>query len=207
MKKNKRILGVLMSVLLLLGMTACQIQKLPEEEPEEPVIQQPEENEPVVVPQKPLEQAGLVDSDLMLRRVKENLLSPLSAIIRCDSDIAVQTQLNAELLEEMAGFLCQNYKVLRKDAQVSLHDSLYLQVIGEKESHDIYITTCFNDEGEEQTFVQVQEGDVMGQYVYDISTYGAIEEVLSYWQFENKVTLDGSYRRVISQQHLLDLRY
>lgn len=208
MKRKNRALAALMAVMMLIGITACQIEQEAEQPPEEaPVVQQPEPQEPVESPQKPMEQAGLVDSDLMLRRVKENLLSPLSATIRCCSDVGVQTQLNEELLEEMAGFLCQNYTVLREDAQVNLKDSLYLQVIGAKESHDIYICTRSNEEGVEETFVQVHEGDVMGQYVYDISTYGAIGEVLEYWQYENKVVLDGSYRRVLSQQHLLDLRH
>jgi len=207
MKRKNRALAALLAGFMLFGMTACQIQKDPEQEPETPVIQQPEEEDPIVVPQKPLEQAGLVDSDLMLRRVKENLLSPLSAAVRCSNDVAVKTELTDALLEEMAGFLCQNYTVLREDAQVNLRDSIYLQLIGAKDSQDIYITTRSNDEGVEETFVQVHEGDMMGQYVYDGSTYGAIAEVLDFWQYENKVSLDGSYRRVLSQQHLLDLRH
>ncbi len=207
MKRKNRVLAALLAGLMLLGMTACRIQKQPEEEEEQPVIQQPEEDEPIITPQKPMEQASLVDSDLMLRRVKENLLSPLSAVIRCSSDIAVKTELTDALLEEMAGFLCQNYTVLREDAQVNLKGSLYLQVTGKKDSQEIYITTRLNDEGVEETFVQIHEGDMRGQYVYDISTYGAIAEVLDFWQYDNKMSLSGSYRRVLSQQHLLDLRH
>ena len=205
MKIQNRVIAALLAGVLLLNMTACAFpgdqQEVPEaEEPVEEAESKPS------APEKPKEQASLVDSDLMLGRLRKNLLSPLSARIRSREDSSVKIELSTELLEEIAGFLCQNYQVLRFDAEVDLRDSIYLQVIGENEIQDIYVTPWLTESGTEYTFVQVEEGNVMGQYVYDPTTYGALEELLAVWKYENTVSLDGNYQILTSQEYLEGLK-
>lgn len=201
---------------MVLTMAACELQT---EEPEI-VPAEPPAKEEVIIPDASepglpevsvtKEQASLVDSDLMLHRLEDNLLDPVAAAIRLDQqDGSMKTQLNAALLEEVAGFLCQNYTVLRFNAQVDLRGAIYMHVIGEKKVHEVYVQQWINGEGVEQTFVQVEEDGMMGQYVYDPSTYNALLEVLEGWQYENHVVLDGSYRKLRSEEQLerLNSRY
>ncbi len=208
MKKQYRALGALLAGAMALTMAACEKQAEPEIIPEVPPVKEelilPDASEPGL-PEVSVskEQASLVDSDLMLHRLEDNLLDPVAASIRLDQkDSSMKTQLNAALLEEVAGFLCQNYTVLRFNAQVDLRGAIYMNVIGEKKVHDVYVQQWLNGDGVEQTFVQVEEDGMMGQYVYDATTYGALVEVLEGWQYENNVVLDGPYRKLRSEEQL-----
>ena len=215
MRKKQRVLATLLAAAVAFGMTACKQQAeptLPEEEiPAKPPVQQetvPDASEPGL-PEESIskEQASLVDSDLMLHRLEDNLLDPVAAAIRLNQkDSSMKTELNAALLQEVAGFLCQNYTVLRFNAQVDLRGAVYMNIIGDKESHDVYVQQWINGDGEEKTFVQVEEGDMMGQYVYDPTTYGALLEVLNGWQYENTITVEGDYQLLDSMEQLERLK-
>lgn len=194
----------LLAGLLAFTLTACQQEEQAETIPEAPdteeqPLERPQENQP---PRK--EQAGLVDSNLMLSRLKENLLSPLSVIVRTTDDNGVKVETPSELLEEIAGFLCQNFTVLRYDAVVDLSDSIYLQVTGDRNAYDVYITQWTDSENEIHTFVQVEEGGVMAQYIYDPTTYAALLEVLQIWEYENVVTLEGEAYQLLTSSEYLD---
>ncbi len=211
MKVWKRALTGLLAGLLLLGSacstTAPPVEEIPPVEP--PVVEEnivPDAGEPGLPDTRPLEQAGLVDSDLMLHRLEDNLLEPVAAAVRLSQkDNSTLTQLTPALLHEVAGFLCQNYTVLRQPVRVDLRGAIYMQIFGEKENHDVYIQQWIDGEGREHSFVQVEEDGVMGQYIYDPSTYHALREVLSGWQYDNRVTLRGNYQLLSPGQYQEDL--
>ncbi len=213
MNKLKQALGGFLAGSLLLLSSACTATvKPPVEEPvpETPAVDEniiPGADEPGLPETKPLEQAGLVDSDLMLHRLGDNLLNPVSVAVRLSqSDNSTLTQFTPAILEEIAGFICQNYTVLRSPAQVSLGGAIQIEVYGEKDNHVVYIQQWIDGEGKEHSFVQVEEDGIMGQYIYDPITYDALEEVLKGWQFENHVALDGKYKRLTSADYQYDLR-
>ena len=131
MKKNKRVIAALLAGLLILSFAACRKEEAEQPQlPEEPVQEElPQEQPEVEAPKK--EQASLVDSNLMLSRLKDNLEAPLSTAARLKEDSSVKTDLTPELLNEISGFLCQNFTVLRYTAAVELSNCLYLQIIGD----------------------------------------------------------------------------
>ncbi len=194
MKQWKRAIAALLTGVMVLSLAACQKEPEEPELPEEPVQEElPLEPQPEVeAPQK--EQASLVDSNLLLRRLKDNLQAPLSTAARLKEDSSVKTDLTPALLEEIGGFLCQNFTVLRYTAAVDLSDCLYLQIIGEREIHDIYVTQWVDSEKETHTFVQIEEDGMMGQYIYDKTTYPAMMELLESWEYENVMSIDGKYQ-------------
>ncbi len=213
MNKLKQAIGGFLAVsILFLGSACAATTKPPVEEPvpETPVIDEntiPGADEPGLPETKPLEQAGLVDSDLMLHRLEDNLLDPIAVAVRLSqSDNSTLTQLTPAVLEEIAGFICQNYTVLRSPAQVSLGGAIQIEIYGEEDKHIVYIQQWIDGEGKEHSFVQVEENGIMGQYIYDPITYDAIEEVLKSWQFENRVSVDGKYKLLNTADYQYDLR-
>ena len=127
MKNDTRVVSTLLAGLMVLNLTACHQDEEVPLLPEEPVQEQlPQVKPEVESPQK--EQAGLVDSNLMLSRLKDNLEEPLSTAARLKEDSRVKTDLTPELLNEIGGFLCQNFTVLRYTAAVDLSDCIYLQM-------------------------------------------------------------------------------
>ena len=204
MKRWKRALGALLATVCVLSLTACSQESEQEQLPNEEIEEQlPQQNVP---DEKPLEQADPVVSDQMLHRLQSDLSAPLSAVVRNGGNAAIKIELAEGLLEEIASFLCQNYKVLSASQQVDWKDSVYLQIIGQERIHDVYVTQWINEEGQEQTFVQVEENGMKGQYVYDPTTFGALREVLAVWEYENKVSLEGSYQLLTSQEYLEGLQ-
>ena len=206
MKQYKRALSALLAGIMMLNLTAChqdfeesELPEVPEQE-ELPMDPHPEVN----TPQK--EQASLVDSNLLLRRLQENLAAPLSTAARLKEDSSVKTDLTPELLEEIGGFLCQNFTVLRYTAAVDLSDCLYLQIIGEKEIHDIYVTQWVDSEKETHTFVQIEEEGMMGQYIYDKTTYPAMMELLESWEYENIMSIEGNYQLLTQNEYTLGIQ-
>ena len=206
MKQYKRALSALLAGVMMLNLTACYQDFEEPELPEEPVQEElPLNPQPEVsTPQK--EQASLVDSNLLLRRLKENLAAPLSTAARLKEDSRVKTDLTPELLEEIGGFLCQNFTVLRYTAAVDLSDCLYLQIIGEKEVHDIYVTQWVDSEKETHTFVQIEEEGMMGQYIYDKTTYPAMMELLESWEYENIMSVEGNYQLLTENEYTLGIQ-
>lgn len=207
MKYWKRAATALLAGILALNLPACHQEKQAEEIPEPPVIEEQPSKRPQVSQTSQKEQAGLVDSNLMLSRLKENLLSPLSVIVRTTDDSSVKVETTPELLEEIAGFICQNFTILRYDAAVDLSNSIYLRITGDKKIHDVYIAQWTDSEDGTHTFVQVEEGGVMGQYIYDPTTYDALLEVLQGWEYENVVTIKGKpYQLLTSSEYMDGLR-
>ena len=206
MKKNKRVIAALLAGLLILSFAACRKEEAEQPQlPEEPVQEElPQEQPEVEAPKK--EQASLVDSNLMLSRLKDNLEAPLSTAARLKEDSSVKTDLTPELLNEISGFLCQNFTVLRYTAAVDLSNCLYLQIIGDKEIHDVYVTQWTDSERETHTFVQVEEEGMMGQYIYDKTTYPAMMELLESWEYENTMTVSGEYQPLTTTEYLQGLQ-
>ena len=206
MKKNKRVIAALLAGLLILSFAACRKEEAEQPQlPEEPVQEElPQEQPEVEAPKK--EQASLVDSNLMLSRLKDNLEAPLSTAARLKEDSSVKTDLTPELLNEISGFLCQNFTVLRYTAAVDLSNCLYLQIIGDKEIHDVYVTQWTDSERETHTFVQVEEEGMMGQYIYDKTTYPAMVELLESWEYENTMTVSGEYQPLTTTEYLQGLQ-
>ena len=206
MKRYQRVLAALLAGLLLLSFSACRKEETEQPElPQESVQEElPQVQPEVEAPQK--EQASLVDSNLLLRRLKDNLEAPLSTAARLKEDSRVKTDLTPELLNEIGGFICQNFTVLRYTAAVDLSDCLYLQIIGEKEIHDVYVTQWTDSENETHTFVQVEEEGMMGQYIYDKTTYPAMMELLESWEYENVMTVSGEYLPLVSTEYLQGLQ-
>ena len=206
MKKNKRVIAALLAGLLILSFAACRKEEAEQPQlPEEPVQEElPQEQPEVEAPKK--EQASLVDSNLMLSRLKDNLEAPLSTAARLKEDSSVKTDLTPELLNEISGFLCQNFTVLRYTAAVDLSNCLYLQIIGDKEIHDVYVTQWTDSERETHTFVQVEEEGMMGQYIYDKTTYPAMMELLESWEYENTMTVSGEYHPLTTTEYLQGLQ-
>lgn len=206
MKHYQRAVAALLAGLFALSLAACHKEEM--EQPQVPDVpvqdEQPQVQPEVETPQK--EQASLVDSNLMLSRLKANLEAPLSTAARLKADSSVKTDLTPELLNEIGGFLCQNFTVLRYTATVDLSNCLYLQIIGEKEIHDIYVTQWTDSEQETHTFVQVEEEGMMGQYIYDKTTYPAMVELLESWEYENTMTVSGSYQPLTSTEYLQGLQ-
>lgn len=191
-------------IVLLLGLfSACQAK----EQPESPKVpSQPEQGgeELPLPPQK--EQAGLVDSNLMLNRLKENLEQPLSVQLRIHDDPSLKIETNKDLLQEVAGFLCQNFTVLRYTATVDLSNSIYMEIVGAKETQQVYVTQWTDVEDGTHTFVQIEEGPLMGQYLYDQTTYPALLELLEGWEYDNVITLEGTYQPLSSTETLEQLK-
>ena len=206
MKKNKRVIAALLAGLLILSFAACRKEEAEQPQlPEEPVQEELTQEQPEVeAPKK--EQASLVDSNLMLSRLKDNLEAPLSTAARLKEDSSVKTDLTPELLNEISGFLCQNFTVLRYTAAVDLSNCLYLQIIGDKEIHDVYVTQWTDSERETHTFVQVEEEGMMGQYIYDKTTYPAMMELLESWEYENTMTVSGEYQPLTTTEYLQSLQ-
>ncbi len=206
MKRYQRVFAALLAGLLILNLAACHKDEEEPELPEEPVQDElPQVQPEVEVPQK--EQAGLVDSNLMLSRLKENLEAPLYTEAHLREDSGVKINLTQELLNEIGGFLCQNFTVLRYTAAVDLSNCLHLQIIGQKEIHDVYVTQWTDTEKETHTFVQVEEEGMMGQYIYDQTTYPAMVELLESWEYENTMILSGDYQPLTSTEYLPDSGY
>ncbi len=211
MKVWKQALTGLLAGLLLLSSACTPPEAPPVETPPEPPAEEentiPGAEEPGLPENPSMEQAGLVDSNLMLYRLEDNLLEPIAASLRLSQqDSSTLTQLTPALLEELAGFLCQNYTVLRETARVDLRGAIYMEIFGEKESHELYIQQWIDGEGKELTFLQVEENGIMGQYTYDPTTYDAIVEVLEGWQYENKVIVNGPYLPLTVQDYQNDLK-
>ena len=205
MKNDTRVVSALLAGLMVLNLTACHQEEEVPLLPEEPVQEQlPQVKPEVESPQK--EQAGLVDSNLMLSRLKDNLEEPLSTAARLKEDSRVKTDLTPELLNEIGGFLCQNFTVLRYTAAVDLSDCIYLQIIGDKEIHDVYVTQWTDSENETHTFVQVEEEGMMGQYIYDKTTYPAMMELLESWEYENIMAVDGEYLTLEPSEYVQGLQ-
>lgn len=206
MKKNKRVIAALLAGLLILSFAACRKEEAEQPQLPEELVQEelPQEQPEVEAPKK--EQASLVDSNLMLSRLKDNLEAPLSTAARLKEDSSVKTDLTPELLNEISGFLCQNFTVLRYTAAVDLSNCLYLQIIGDKEIHDVYVTQWTDSERETHTFVQVEEEGMMGQYIYDKTTYPAMMELLESWEYENTMTVSGEYQPLTTTEYLQGLQ-
>ena len=206
MKKNKRVIAALLAGLLILSFAACRKEEAEQPQLPEELVQEelPQEQPEVEAPKK--EQASLVDSNLMLSRLKDNLEAPLSTAARLKEDSSVKIDLTPELLNEISGFLCQNFTVLRYTAAVDLSNCLYLQIIGDKEIHDVYMTQWTDSERETHTFVQVEEEGMMGQYIYDKTTYPAMMELLESWEYENTMTVSGEYQPLTTTEYLQGLQ-
>lgn len=206
MKKNKRVIAALLAGLLILSFAACRKEEAEQPQLPEELVQEelPQEQPEVEAPKK--EQASLVDSNLMLSRLKDNLEAPLSTAARLKEDSSVKIDLTPELLNEISGFLCQNFTVLRYTAAVDLSNCLYLQIIGDKEIHDVYVTQWTDSERETHTFVQVEEEGMMGQYIYDKTTYPAMMELLESWEYENTMTVSGEYQPLTTTEYLQGLQ-
>ena len=200
MKNKNKIISFLLAVLMIFSAGGCKKETIDEEiQQEETPVEQPHK------PQKPKpekEQANLVDSDLMLRRVKQNLLSPLSAKIRLKEFPVLRGELSSELLEEIADLICQNYTVIRERIKVDLDEAISLQLIGGEKTQNIYINSWTNENNEEFTLVQVEEDNLMGRYIYDKTTLPALEELLSFYEEENLLEIDGECVILTSDERL-----
>ena len=199
MKNKNKVISFLMALLLVFASSGCQ------KETDDEVIQEEAPIEQVQKPQKPKpekEQANLVDSDLMLRRVKENLLSPISAKIRMNEFPITRAELSTELLEEIADLICQNYTVVKERIKADLTQAISLELIGDKKTQTIYINSWTDENGEEYTLVQVEEDNLMGRYIYDKTTLPALEELLSFYEEENLLKVDGECVILTSDQNL-----
>ena len=206
-KYHHKALALLLGALLFLS--ACQWRRPAQEEPVPPETPAEEAPLPPQEEEPALTEASPAQADRMLASLGKNLLSPLSATVRLGADSALRTQLNSQVLQELAGFLCQGGERLSGQDREPLErqGAITLEVLGELSSQQVLVQQKTLSDGSLRTIAQVQERDWVSQYSYDPSTYDAMSELLSYWQVENLLEPQGNCQVLSSKGHLLDLRY
>ena len=220
--KNKKLLTLLTVFALVLAVTACQTVQEAPEKPEPQTPEKPVPEETVVPPSpavpvspvmpepmtKPAEQAHGTEADQIIERLRDNLHYPTTAVIRTQGqDSQTKINITPELLEELAGFLCNNYTVVKTPMEggADLESRASIYVAGEENASFVQIFWQLDENDEREMVAWIQEEDTVAQYRYDYSTYRALLEVLAENQYANTVELEGKFQYIRSAYELDEL--
>lgn len=203
MRKHK-LIAMILAAVFVMSTTACQNKEEPNE-PEPSPEEQQEQQDPAIQPPKMEDQANSVQADKMIQDLSVNLREAKSAGIHVDGQSSqIKIEITPQLLEEISGFLCQNYTLLKTpiDLSETREDEITLYATGEESTSFVEIYWRRNQNDEKEMIALIQEDGVVASYRYDYTTYRALSEVINQMQYENEVILTGKYIPVRSANPL-----
>lgn len=211
MKTTKKITAWLLAAAILFSLGACALNQGEAELPPEKETPPGEDMEttedflqPLPVPE-PTEQADPSTADVMMERLKANMVSAQWAVIRLrDQDVQTKIDITPQLLEEIAYLLCQNYTVLQNPMEGGreMDNEIMLQVKQQGGESIVQVFKRRDQDGNRDMVAWVQEGDIVAQYQYSYEVFQALLEAVENNEYENEVELEGEYIKVRSQYNM-----